>query len=280
MTYVACPHCGEALEVHITPRGGVSAPTMKRRPTQERRYTTARPLSPHVYGAVAGTMQREQWDEIIYETPHRAPTREGDVIVPAMQAGISGALMGGVIFVVSLGLSVWQKLPWWFAPGWGVVVGVGAFAWEWFDLLNDSRSLLRKVETYVRQDLDGDGIIGPQPAPVEQRTVVDVEPEPASREVAHGVTVSPTAQRRPTSLSLPVRPEQLRNIAIHVLPEQRGENFSRRSLSEILSESEYEDLQTSMIDLSLLRWRENKINHPSGPELTGRGRSVLRKALS
>jgi hypothetical protein len=80
-----------------------------------------------------------------------------DVLVPLLQAGVSGVLTGvsaGIVAVLVLELEAKT------AATVGAVSALAVTGIVWTFLLTDSRRLLRKIETWTRQDLDGDGSIG------------------------------------------------------------------------------------------------------------------------
>jgi len=91
--------------------------------------------------------------EFVRETPLAQPTIEGSVLVPALQSLLCG-LAAGVLTAFPTAAWHW---PWW-SP---LAAGGGVFALSWTVILADSRKLLRKVETWIGADLDGDGEIGP-----------------------------------------------------------------------------------------------------------------------
>jgi len=97
-------------------------------------------------------------------TPTRAPDLAGDVLVPLLQAGITGLLFAAGVVAVAAGSGYDGDL---LALGAGVCLSVGILAW--LILLVDTRSLLRIVERLAHRDLDGDGQVG-RPPTVE-RTV-------------------------------------------------------------------------------------------------------------
>lgn len=100
--------------------------------------------------------------------PARRASRESDVLVPFLQAAITGALSALMLGIVAGGVVYWQAWPWW------VVLGVVFFVWlfvtstTWLKLMSDSRELLWKLETWSNRDIDGDGTTGePEPEPTE-----------------------------------------------------------------------------------------------------------------
>jgi hypothetical protein len=130
-----CPHCGEKLA---------------------RRYLS---------GQSAGDAA-EAWQEVTYTEPARPANTEGDVAVPLLQALITGALTGTVTLILmamffdTLKANVWPELRFWhLIYTWLGTTATVTLA-KWRDLLDDSRDLLRKMETYVGRDIDGDGHVG------------------------------------------------------------------------------------------------------------------------
>jgi hypothetical protein len=87
--------------------------------------------------------------------PARVPDFVGDFIVPACQSVLTGGLLAGVVVVLAA-LAGWDGEWWRLWAGVAVVVASGA----WLLLLADTRSLLRKLETWSGVDLDHDGQVG------------------------------------------------------------------------------------------------------------------------
>jgi hypothetical protein len=99
--------------------------------------------------------------------PARGASRESDVLVPFLQAAITGAFTA-IMLGIGAGVVVhWQAWPWWY------VAIVVALSWlfvtsgVWLRLLNDSRELLWKVESWTDRDLDQDGTTGKPQEPTE-----------------------------------------------------------------------------------------------------------------
>lgn len=105
--------------------------------------------------------------------PARPARYEPDVLVPFLQAVITGAFVAVALGIGAGVVAHWQSWPWWYAlaaagGGWLLVAAL-----TWSQLLADSRDLLRKVETWSNRDnrdLDGDGEIG-EPKDTPARTV-------------------------------------------------------------------------------------------------------------
>lgn len=84
--------------------------------------------------------------------PTHQQTRESDVTVPLLQAGVTALMVG-----VAVGLLAWA-LAWpWQAP----IATMGlTLAWAWFWRLRKSDGLLWTVETMTGRDVNHDGAIG------------------------------------------------------------------------------------------------------------------------
>lgn len=168
-----CPDCGAELlvtvgeSVVLPDYGGMTnfhrereqpynaMPTMTRQPTRRARggYRT------YNQGAAAATL--ENWQSVSFETPARSATKEADVVVPLMQALITGAFVGAGVAIAGVGaVMAGVNLPWWAPFPAGLVTTLATAGIRWGGLLDDSRALLRKVESYVGHDLDGDGAVG------------------------------------------------------------------------------------------------------------------------
>jgi hypothetical protein len=87
-------------------------------------------------------------------TPNRSPTFEGDVLVPALQATITGLLLGTAAAALA-----YVSLQIVFLDAWVVTTPVAlALAWLW--RLSIATGTLWRLEQYAGVDLDGDGIQG------------------------------------------------------------------------------------------------------------------------
>ena len=128
----------------------------------------------------------------------------------------------------------------------------------WFSAVADTRSLLRKVETFVGKDLDRDGHVGKR-----HTTSINVRVEQDGR--------------GPQDLFLQfedVRPEQLNELFMAVL---RGNSMSESSWTgagKLLSKKRFRAVRDGLMDADLLRW-QNEDAHAQGLTLTKAGRAVL-----
>jgi hypothetical protein len=190
--------------------------------------------------------------------PVRDPHVESDVATPILQALFSG-VVGAVSFGAVAGLADWPKPLLISATG-----GAGVVAVTWFWLLRQHRALLWEVEELAGADLDGDGVVG---EPETRR--VDVRPEPNR-------TMVEVTERQPNNVrmrfgEIPLGRTDLEAVARAVLVQR--ENFSRRGLSEILSQEEYAAFYAAMTKAGLLAHIGN------ANELTAAGRAFLRQYL-
>jgi len=204
-------------------------------------------------GAVASVPAGVEYER---RRPVRSVGLESDVFAPGLQSAISGAVAGVVATVASTAAS-------WPRPALvGVGVGAGVLGAVWFALLRLNRGLLWEVERVIGADLDGDGSVG-DPA----RVASDLKPRVTRVEVDERHNGS----RRIRYVDVPLSDHELERLARAVL--ERRERFSRRGLSEVLSQSQYSELYTAMLGGGLLA------DNGNGNELTAAGRAFLRQYL-
>lgn len=147
-----CPHCGRTVYLSKIGTEPAVRPQMK---TLELSMSAPWMSSDDVPA-------RPDFAEWERREPVRAATWESDVIVCWGQAVISGAF----ITMFASGLVIWREWPWFVA----FIPGAFTAAAVWFVTMSDARSMLRRVETIINRDLDGDGFKG---EPVEHRTVIE-----------------------------------------------------------------------------------------------------------
>ena len=197
-------------------------------------------------GAVASVPAGVEWER---RRPVRSVGLESDVIAPGLQSTISG-LVAGVVATVGATAAAWPR------PALvGVGVGAGVLGVVWFALLRLNRGLLWEVERVTGKDLDGDGLVG----------------DPAPRETRVEVVERGNGRTRMRFVDVPLSDHELERLARAVLV--RRERFSRRGLSEVLSQSQYQDVYQRMIDGGLLR------PDGRGVELSPSGRAFLGQYL-
>jgi len=179
------------------------------------------------------------------ETPTgKADTVESGVKVPLLQAVITGGV-AGVVVTIPTAIYHW---PWIVPP----CMAIGTFGLSWWLLLQDTRRLLRRIETFVGRDLDGDGEIG--------FTVEIVEDLPELKRVQYA--------------HFPARQEQVEQFAMAALNGWLTVNSPHR-----LSRRKFTQLRDVAIDRGLLAWV-----HPDarqqGVQLTAVGRHVFKKLIA
>jgi len=166
---------------------------------------------------------------------------------------VGTALFVGVVFGA---LTIWQSWPWQ-VP---VMLSALAAAAMWFTVLTDTRALLRRVETFIGRDLDGDKHIGKQ-----HTTSINVRVEQEGR--------------GPQDLFLQfedVRPEQLSQLFTGAL---RGESLGEARWSgdgKPFSRKTYRAVRDGLIEADLLAWRDSD-HRKQGLTLTKSGRPVLER---
>ena len=133
-----------------------------------------------------------------------------------------------------------------------VSAGIVAFALSLWLLVLDSRRLLRKVETFVGADLDGDGKVG------------------FAVEITESLS---DGRKRMTFCTFPGKPEQVQKFATAALDGQLT------TYSTGLSRRVFEQLRDEAIKRGLCTWK-NREAHAQGVELTTVGRHVFERLLS
>jgi hypothetical protein len=272
-----CPHCGRPIEL-IQGRGSAlsaedeqvrdllasrlarrdqQAPDgWRRKPSTSHQYSTVKPLPRGAYGAVAGAVEERRWSERRFEQPARGASVEGDVKVPLLQSLVTGTL-GAV--VSGLGAAVVGVPSWWYVPAVGAGVGVVTFGAMWAYLLTDTRKLLRVVEVWTAEDLDGDGYVG-QPEPDAVR--LEVKREGGGR--------GPSWLFR----DLPVGRDKLETWARAVLGGRGLAVGTWTGTGGLFSRAEYDSLMGALQDAGIVAWAV-----PGAPlkgrELTRPGRAAL-----
>jgi hypothetical protein len=185
--------------------------------------------------------------------PVRDPAIESDVITPVLQALMSGAV-GAILSGAGAVIADASKPVAFAALG-----GAGVLGLAWFTLLREHRGLLWEIERVTGADLDRDGAVG---AP---GTSQSTEP----REVRVEVTERSRNRARMRFVDVPLSDQELEAVARAVLVQR--ERFSRRGLSEVLSQSQYGELYDAMLGGGLLE------DNPGGRgvQLSPSGRAFL-----
>ncbi|HFD38520.1 MAG TPA: hypothetical protein ENJ31_01535 [Anaerolineae bacterium] len=190
--------------------------------------------------------------------PARSASLGADVVVPLVQALITGGLLAGVIAFL-----LWQVAPDLdgdpLAAWAGLALGISTLAW--LVLLGQTRRLLWAVERAIAQDLDGDGAVG-KPVP---------PPPPTIR-----VEVAREDGRQVQFVDLPISPRAAGIIARGVLRGQRLSESAWSGRGGVCSRSEFGRFRAVLIERGWAVWR-NPQAPAQGIELTAAGRAVFRR---
>jgi hypothetical protein len=207
----------------------------------------------------------EHLREAIFERPvNRTATREADVAVPLLQAAVSagvgfvaGLLAGGV------GAALFGA-PWWVPVVAGPFAGLVMFGWTWYELLDDTRALLREREVYVTDDHPRLDTWGPE------------EPEEPVESVVHLEVDQRREDGGPRGAwrDLPVNPDHFRTWARAALAGQSLAQTSWTGRSGLFSRSQYDSLLTFLSDAGIVEW-VNPASTSQGRRLTRAGRAAL-----
>jgi hypothetical protein len=230
-----------------------------RYPTATEVYRTRQPLPPHALGAMAGAMEEEAWEAVAYRAPSRAATREADVMVPMMQAVITGVLGGAVVLMASLGAVVARGWPWWAVPVCSGGAALAIATAQWLRLLGETRALLVREERWERPQGLGDREQG---TGIRETLRVEIKEEAASGGV------------RWTIDELPISREQLGVIARAV--QGRAKRWSRRDLVTFhgIGEERAKQILADLEAHGYLTYPKGR-NHPEGAQPTAKGRALF-----
>jgi hypothetical protein len=178
---------------------------------------------------------------------------ESDVAVPVLQA-----LAIGMATAIGLAIATLLLGP--------PVAGIGGGeAWTWAGRLAGSVGGLAWASSTVAFVLQHRRALQPAAAVAGHG---NEESEPAEPEVTH-VVVTEEDGKQSRYVDLPVGPDKLHKLARACL--WHGRPFSRRRLSDVLTQTEYARLAKVMLARGLA------IETPTGRELTPAGRAILRK---
>jgi len=201
-----------------------------------------------------------------YETPARQPVREGDVVVPALQALLSGVFAGVVCAGIVTGLTVWARWRWYVPLISGMAVCAVVAAATWFNLLEDTRRLLRRVETYVTDAQQAQQAQQAQPTQPAQTLRVELADNP------HGQPGRLSSGERMAWFDLPCTEDQARAIATAVLAGTHKLTRHDVSVAGQLSDQKARDVLAALEGAGMTRSRGHD---PSGAELTAAGRAMF-----
>lgn len=155
-----CPHCGQRIELNISPVG-IPARTQKRPGV-----TVFQSSHRSVFKSDAAAPALPAGYTAERQSPAFLPTKEANVIVPLLESLITGAFVG--VCTVA-GVTYVQRS---FLDGlaWGGISLLAASFFQWIRLTGSYRNLLWRLETVTGLDVDGSGEVG-QPEPLPQPTV-------------------------------------------------------------------------------------------------------------
>jgi hypothetical protein len=228
-----------------------------REPHQVNQWTEAHPLPPYVLAAMAGAMASEDWQELTFETPTRQANPASDVLVPALQAAISGGFAGIGAGIGATVAAINWAWPWWAPVAVGAVVWVVASGAMWGRLLDDSRRLLRKTETIRRRD---EPQAQTQPADALRIEVIE---DRAGSGKAWTLADLPTDRATLTAIC--------RGVA------SGARHLSSRDLAAMpgLSRDKARELLADLEARGFVAYPEGR-NHPDGAQWTARGKALSR----
>lgn len=176
------------------------------------------------------------------------------VIVPGLQAAISGGLFGlaAAVLAALAGVPDWWK--------WGGGVFVSALLLTW---LSYRHGWQWRLERLLGLDLNLDGSIG--------RPSLPALPEPEPQRIR--VVLEQQGGREVDFIDLPARPEQLQALASGIT---QGRTFALTAWAGTFTRPEFEGLRDELIKRGLARWA-NERSHNQGIVLTPAGRAVMRR---
>ena len=167
--------------------------------------------------------------------------------------------IGFIALLAGLGICLWLRRPAREAFGIASLIMLACMLFAFYRFFADE--LYMAVEVITGQDLNDDGFIGPPPEP---RIVTLEITNPDNNNLQY--------------LQLPEHLYEKLPMIAHLLT--AGKPFSEGAMTgsgRPLSRSEFHQLRDVMFDRGLARWRDER--YPTqGVELTGMGKSVMRKA--
>lgn len=266
-----CPTCGQvvdemngdAVRMAARGRGGVRSRGAVQADVFERRLAAqgVRRVPDRVTD-----VRRSHFGSDLAETPFRSaeflqPARAADVasdvVVPVLQAAVTGAVVG----LASIGPVAFWGQSW----VWCVAAGGGSFAVTWLLLLKDHRRSLWSIER-----IEGlvDAVLGDEPEPERERPVLGVKLE--VKEKREGRKSSYKIQE------LGIDEETLRKVARMV---SNGIAFSTSGLSgsgKPLTRAQFEELRSFLIGAGYACWVNPK-SRAAGVDLLATGRALFRR---
>lgn len=185
---------------------------------------------------------------------------EGGVIVPGLQAAITGFVCG----LAALALSAWLQWPYWAVGG---TVAAVTMAGAWLSFRGRWQWLLERI---TGADLNADGYIG-QPLPP---ALPAPQPEKITVELVQN---KGTIGERGDYIDLPY-PERLPQFARTVLEGRQYTQSAMVGQGKLFRRDEYDTLIDALVAGGLMRWK-NPEHHNIGAVPTAAGRAVLKRFI-
>jgi hypothetical protein len=168
------------------------------------------------------------------ETHIRQADTLSDVVVPGLQALITGALSCMAAAAIAYPLKLSFVIP--------VGAFAAGFAAMWFWRMREHSKLLRAVETITHHDLDHDGFVGQPPVPEPRRSF-----NITLTEKAHGGS-------RTRIIEVPVSDDAFAQFARAALEDRPLTHRAWAGADKPMTDGEYRKLQSILLADGLLEW--------------------------
>lgn len=178
------------------------------------------------------------------------------VRLPLAQAVICGFFAAWLPTGIAVVVIIWTEAGgWWLAavPATLVFSTLALSGVAWYTLFILDRKTLMFIERFIGVDLNRDGSVG--------------EPEWIRGEVTD------KDRRQRIKVEFPFPKDRLRAVAVAILRD--GAAFSRRGLSNVISETQFRTLQQEFLKRGLCYWK-NPESEQQGVDLSPGGRAFLR----
>jgi len=197
-----------------------------------------------------GPESSKPWEMAAPAVARPARSREADVVVPAMQAAITGVVGGALVGLAALGLAVMFGWPWYVTPAAIAGGAVVAAAVQWW------RAIRIGTSTFPAQQT------GTEKAPRLRVEVVEESPVRKHWDID----------------DLPVSREVLARVVRRV--DAGTANWSRRGITSTpgIGDERARRLLADLERFGYLHYAQGR-NHPNGAQPTAKGRALMR-ALS
>ena len=230
-----------------------------------------RPMPVQAFSGVSPRPLATEWRRYGYEVPTRQRTYRrnrllGDAaagapivetMTPARQQDLRsdvGVPIGQSLFSAFVAMLVGAVIAWRLHGDillWGVMGGVGGLALMWMLALGLARQLVWRVERFIGEDLDGDGVPG------EPETYAMIENPGRAREEVAGLTEG--VSRRASTAAMLSFWQKCVNVGTST--RDHGARPGTKALED------YEAARDVLIQLGLAQWH-NEANHRAGWDVT------------